>query len=297
MRPTVALGQLSLSLSLLLLIWPLVLHAQEAPDTLRLRLPEREAATCPGGPITFNDTLPLLLHVSAPPAGRPRPLERPFRDAQLQEIAQRFSPPAVVSVPALQRAGLYVTGERHLTTLPELTGEVRFSLMRDASIENVRLLVSTDSPELDEALLQAVERAGADHAFAPLPSRMSGERLEFAVRASTVKDSTIGTLPVMRVALPYLRVDEPVQVISIPMPEWPSAARNLDVGDVLDFQYVVDESGHTLPGSLRVLRGGYREFGEAAAEALARAQFVAAKVRGCPVAQLVQQRIRFRRGR
>jgi TonB family protein len=281
---------------LLLLLWPLLLEAQEAPNTLRLRLPERESANCPGGPITFNDTLPLVLYVTAPQVGRPRPVERAFRDTQLQEIAQRFSPPAVVSVPALQRAGLYVTSEGHLTQLPELTGEVRFSLRRDASIEHVRLLSSTDSRELDERLLQAVARAGADHAFAPLPSSISGQRLEFAVRASTVKDTTMAALPVMRVALPYLRVDEPVQVITIPTPEWPREARNLNVEDVLDLQYVVDEFGHTLPGSLRVVRGGYREFGEAAAEALARAEFTPAKVRGCPVAQLVQQRIQFRRG-
>jgi hypothetical protein len=293
MRLTLALRQLSLPISGLVLISPLLLEAQEAP--LRLRLPSREPAECGGGPITFNDTLRHVLYVSAPRVGGPRPGDRAFRDTQLQEIAQRFSPPAVVSVPALQRTGLYVTSEGHVTSHQELAGEVRFSLMRDASIEDVRLLESTDSPELDAALLQAVARAAADHALAPLPSGMSGKPLEFAVRASTVKDSTIASLPVMRVALPYLRVDEPVQVISIPTPEWPRAARNLKVEDVLDLQYVVDEFGHMLPGSLRVLRGGYREFGEAAAGALEKAEFTPAKVRGCPVAQLVQQRIRFQR--
>ena len=69
---------------------------------------------------------------------------------------------------------------------------------------------------------------------------------------------------------------------------YPPQAVAVGVGDSILMQFVVREDGRADLATLRLLRGRYREFAEAAREALPSLRFEPARSNGCPVAQLVQ---------
>jgi TonB family protein len=64
----------------------------------------------------------------------------------------------------------------------------------------------------------------------------------------------------------------------------------------VDVQYVVDITGHAEPSSWKVLKSTNKAFEEPAREAIMKAVFKPAKIRGQAVRQLVQQRISFNIG-
>jgi TonB family protein len=115
-------------------------------------------------------------------------------------------------------------------------------------------------------------------------------RLGIVMDAGKAPDHGIA---ILRVRLPYVKIQTPVSVRHIPTQVYPRAARPGGVEDAVALQHVVDEDGRVRRGTIRVLDATYQEFADAAADAIAAADFNPARVGACPVKAVVQQLIRF----
>ena len=91
-------------------------------------------------------------------------------------------------------------------------------------------------------------------------------------------------------------VDDPVSIISAPKPRYPPVMQSAGIAGRVEVQYVVDTTGHAEPSSWKVLRSSNKAFEEPAREAIMKAVFKPARIRGQAVRQLVQQAISFNIG-
>lgn len=91
-------------------------------------------------------------------------------------------------------------------------------------------------------------------------------------------------------------VDDPVEPINIPRPRYPPVLQSAGISGSVDVEYVVSTEGKAEPASFRIIASTNRQFEEPAREAIMRATFRPARVRGQPVRQLVRQRISFNIG-
>lgn len=122
----------------------------------------------------------------------------------------------------------------------------------------------------------------------------SGRGVEGGIAAGIIG----GTGPVDVQAETYLEadVDDPVSLVSRVTPRYPPVMQQAGISGRVDVQYVVDTTGRAEPASWRVLRSSNRQFEEPAREAIMKAVFKPARIRGQPVRQLVQQVISFNIG-
>ncbi|NOT07081.1 MAG: hypothetical protein HOP28_02635 [Gemmatimonadales bacterium] len=92
------------------------------------------------------------------------------------------------------------------------------------------------------------------------------------------------------------QVDDPVQVISKVSPRYPPVLQQAGVSGAVEAQWVVDTLGHAEPGSWRVVKSTNPQFEAPAREAIMKALYKPARIKGAAVRQLVQQSIRFNIG-
>jgi protein TonB len=124
------------------------------------------------------------------------------------------------------------------------------------------------------------------------PKDFTGKGVEGGVATGVVG----GTGPVTGEVFLEAQLDDPVQPISIPTPRYPPVLQSAGIAGAVDLQYVVDTTGHTEPGSFKVLKTTHPAFVEPAKEAILKGVFKPAKFKGQAVRQLVQQRISFKVG-
>ena len=92
-------------------------------------------------------------------------------------------------------------------------------------------------------------------------------------------------------------VDIPVTALGGVAPAYPPAMRASAVEGEVKAEFVVDKNGHADPASLRIISTTNELFSESVRSALPRMRFKPARLRGEPVAQLVQQLFVFRLSR
>lgn len=88
-------------------------------------------------------------------------------------------------------------------------------------------------------------------------------------------------------------VDIPVRYLGDGEPVYPQALKQAGVAGRVTLRFVVDARGQVEPASVRLIGQALPAFEAAAREAILRARFEPAKVRGKAVRQLVEQRIVF----
>ena len=92
-------------------------------------------------------------------------------------------------------------------------------------------------------------------------------------------------------------VDIPAAAISGAAPAYPASMRAAAIEGEVKAEFVVDKTGHADAGSLRIISATNDLFSAAVRSALPRMRFRPARLRGEPVAQLVQQLFVFRLSR
>jgi TonB family protein len=92
-------------------------------------------------------------------------------------------------------------------------------------------------------------------------------------------------------------VDVPVSYLGGGEPVYPTALKQAGLSGSVTLQFVVDTAGRVEPASVKVMPRSTAGFESAAREAILRARFSPAGVRGRVVRQLVQQRVLFEMGR
>ncbi len=105
-----------------------------------------------------------------------------------------------------------------------------------------------------------------------------------------------GTGPVTGETFLQTEVDDPVQQITFPKPRYPPVLQQAGVQGFVDATYVVDTLGHAEPSSWKVQRSSNQQFDAPAREAILKALYKPARIRGAAVRQLVQQKIVFNIG-
>jgi protein TonB len=106
----------------------------------------------------------------------------------------------------------------------------------------------------------------------------------------------VGAVPVTGETYLVEQVDDPVEPIQIPRPRYPPVLQQAGVSGRVEVEYVVSTEGRAEAASFRILSSTNKQFEEPAREAIMRATFRPARVRGQPVRQLVRQSITFNIG-
>ena len=101
--------------------------------------------------------------------------------------------------------------------------------------------------------------------------------------------------PAPRSPAPYFefQVEKPAAALKPPALEYPPLLRSARVEGTVLAQFVVDDSGHYVPDTFRVLRSSHDLFTQVVAKALPGMKFSPAMIGGRSVAQLVQQPFTF----
>jgi TonB family protein len=216
-----------------------------------------------------------------------------------EALRAHFTPPASVSLPLWAR---FLAPEdsvpRELTDALGygLASGVSFRLRADGRLADSSVFVDTASPELNESLRMAVRRADSAQALPKPGYGIRHDRGRIILQLIDWDERRGPAAGLVRLVIPVIRIDSGVAVRRIPGPAYPSSLRQREISGAVELQYVVTEAGRIDPASFKVIRGQYREFVKAAIEAIRRGTFKPARLRGCPVPMLVQQRIFFRIG-
>ncbi len=222
----------------------------------------------------------------------------------LRAIAAAFIPPAGIS------AGLWPgTFAAPDSTAPDskdqtkmyparaagpFTGELWIAL-EEGRVDPVQWRVPPGSPELQSAVLEAVQRADSVQAFRGLVLPPGPRRGTVRVALRTARGTAPWEgVPILRLRMSFIRVEHPVVQIRIPVPEYPAHLQRQGKTGSVDVEYVVTEDGRASPTSVRVLDADDSAFAASARDAIVAAEFQPARVRGCPVQMLVLQRISYR---
>jgi TonB family protein len=159
-------------------------------------------------------------------------------------------------------------------------------------VDSAEIAVRTRAPTLDSALLAAVRRADSAGVFRDLaPAPGATDTIELRISADTAAPA--GTVPLFRAQTVRRGLDDPASIVHMPQPSYPTTALARGIGDKIVLQFVIGVDGKPEPASLRFVDGRYREFAEAARDAVLRATFKPGMVGDCPVRQLVELPISF----
>lgn len=117
----------------------------------------------------------------------------------------------------------------------------------------------------------------------------TGKGVEGGIAAGVVG----GTGPVTTETFLEAEVDDPVRLLNRPQPRYPPTLQAAGIEGKVEVQYVVDTTGHAESSSWKVMRSTNKMFEEPAREAIMKAVFRPARIKGRAVRQLVQQAISF----
>ncbi len=128
------------------------------------------------------------------------------------------------------------------------------------------------------------------------PSRFTGIGAENGAPPWGVSPGGSGDSVVSAQSFTQEMVDEPVQYLGGGDPVFPPTLRAAGIAGRVTMQFVVDPSGRVEPGSVEIVSSTSVGFEAAAREAILRARFTPAKIRGRAVRQLVRQGMVFEIG-
>jgi hypothetical protein len=215
---------------------------------------------------------------------------RTVRGTILQEFVNAFERPTDVTVAqgkaeniVRRMGGVYEPG------MPPL-GEVSFTQRSDGRTVDARISNSTSDPRLDSALLAAAGRLDAERVQFTGAGR---DTLQLHVRLSL--NPSAGLYPLPLIALrPLPTIDHPAHIVPTNIyPKWPKKMEDARVPDDVIVQLLVDEHGHFVKDSVRVVEGKHKEYIDAVIAVLSQYRWTPATSGGCPVKQWVQMPFMF----
>lgn len=150
---------------------------------------------------------------------------------------------------------------------------------------------------LQESLDTAIARAGTSREYVEAVAGLYPSPHSFDLQVRSDGDPPAGRgLSLLRIRTPYLTLTLPATRLKGPDPKFPAAAASKRQSGFVDLEYVVNEDGRVDSASVHPLRVTDAIFLPPARETILRSQYQPATVTGCPVPQLVRQRIRFKSG-
>jgi hypothetical protein len=229
-----------------------------------------------------------------------QPLPRGYADDVLAAVRQAFQAPHPMVLPVF--AGTADTtratvGEAVGATVlrPALAAEVEFTL-GDTGATVGRVSTSSLSRTLDAALAAAPHRADSLHLLPPRSGPGSlQEPVKFYVALLSTRPRALPWAPLLMVRVPQWQgahEARPIAADATASPP-PSAIHGKVIQEWIVLQVVIDESGHALPTTVRLVEAHYREFARAAVARLESTSYRAASIGGCAVKGIAELRYSF----
>lgn len=124
------------------------------------------------------------------------------------------------------------------------------------------------------------------------PKDFTGKGVEGGIATGV----TGGTGPVDVKSEVYMstEIDDPASVVSVPTPRYPPAMQSAGIAGQVKLEFIVDQTGHAEPNSIKVVSSTNKQFEESAREAVLKAVFRPGKNKGQPIRQLVSLPIVFK---
>ena len=123
---------------------------------------------------------------------------------------------------------------------------------------------------------------------------LAGASIESATAPGTTALAVGAAAPGVGGPFTAAAVDDPVEVLEQPTPQYPSALAQARIPGRVELEYVVDTLGRAEPGSVRTIVSTHPAFEEAARASVLASRYRAARSGGRVVRQLVRQTLRFR---
>lgn len=240
----------------------------------------------------------IYMGIQAPVHSRPLPAG--FAETVLDAVRQAFQPPRPMALPVFVGAGdtasaMPAPSSSPTVLRPALAAEVEFTL-GDAGAVAGHVSTSSLSGALDSALVRAPSRADSLHL---LPQSFGpgglGEPVKFYVSLLTSQPQVSPWAPLFMLRVPEWRgahEAQPVSADATASPEATAVHGNVHQEWVI-YQVVVDESGHAMPATIRLVQARYRAFARAAAGRLETTAYRAASIGGCAVKGIAELRYSF----
>ncbi len=249
---------------------------------------------------TSRDSVTDTLYMTIAAPVHTRPLPPQYVERVLDALREAFIMPRPVALPVFVSPGRGVATDTGLVVpppglRPAVAAEVEFTLGDTGSIVG-RVSTASLSPAIDRALADAPRRADSLHLIGPLwgPQNPGGP-VKFFVTVLSMRPQVPLWTPLLAVRVPQWRDGRSAQPASDEATATPAATRvqgNVHGEDVV-LQVVIDEGGHPILGTLRLVEAHYREFARAAVNRLEGASYRAASIGGCAVKGIAELRYSF----
>ena len=171
---------------------------------------------------------------------------------------------------------------------PTLTGAYRVKVGADGAFTSLETIRASLMPGFDSAAVAAIKTAGdIKGLFAPRDGTPSAT-IDFRFSTDSIGGPGWTVRRLVTTLFPRMPVTDATVQPGNTSADLPQTERRegLPVETVLRF--VVDRAGEPILETLEIVRGSSIEFVRAALAALAKQRFAPARIRGCPVAQLVE---------
>jgi TonB family protein len=262
----------------LLVLLPAALWAQKRDST----------CTPPHTP----DSLTVIVTAQLNAFDPKRPIPDSYRGLLLQEIATRLRVPQpfVLSTYVIPDS---IDGAKNEPQRAYAGLYAMLAISIDNSSIAAKLAVSSAVPAFDKALIDAVNAIAAVGAVPSLPESARGKKLELRLRIGTVQHVDSGEA-LFRVRVPLARLSsDPMPKPGTRGPRYPEELRQVNMEGSVLVQFVVDEEGLALAGSIRVIRATHLLFAESVLEFIKKMRLHPARIGGCAVAVVVAQPVNF----
>lgn len=248
---------------------------------------------------TFRDTVDIGLTAGRLPHGSTAARTDYLLSAQA--IQTYFHPPDVVHLPLWARTTpirasilTRVSVPDSLHTAPYgLHGYVLFRLNEIGRLAESTIAVYTASPEVRDAIIAAIKAADSALVFTP-PSKdvlHDGGKIRLQLVQLPYRQGT--SVPLLRVIVPGIRVEDGPKVLSFPQLNYPASLREEGLGGHVVVQFVVGADGRMVSGSMDLLEADYRDFAEEVIRGAENARFEPAHIGACALPSLVRMPINF----
>jgi hypothetical protein len=226
-------------------------------------------------------------------------------DAIASMIRQRFQPPPSIGTLFYpftgppknpKRPPTQDTRKSAFADRPRVFGTLELVIEPDGTFSTLKWLDPTGEFATDAALLAALNETGGT-SDARILATLAGQQHRPIHVQLVAQDSTDAIAPLVRLRIPEVEIDTPSAMRQPGKVDYPISERADRIEAMVDLQYIVDESGHTLPGSVRLMSAPDQDFAKSAIHAIMTSTFTPARTAGCPVKQLVAQRVFYTIGR
>jgi len=171
-------------------------------------------------------------------------------------------------------------------------------------------LLSPSTDSVAAAILLTAARKAVDEGEGPFsPEGTAGDSLKFRLGFALTDPGKLNLDDTGRIALPVFSVFFPPQVSARlkhkSLPTYPPSERRAGITAVIIMDFLVDSTGHAIPGSMKEvwsptkkrptgqMLAAYNDFLDSVTRWLPKAEFEPARIGGCKVTQLVREPFTF----